>query len=199
MKPTNPRSKSQLETEKMTEEYTLKIPKFQWDRLQAALRKNTRDFITDCASYIGAPAKELLTKVQAEMNKENTPIAFFETDESLCEAYCIHDRFAMHCRKPALLNTHYCHSHQYPHSRPNIYISAAATKMKKLALPSDYGTEIPELWLEEKTNRVYNSELSCVGFLCPETSALTMFVVEDADLSSRDGFSDVSSFDNDIE
>jgi hypothetical protein len=175
-------------------EPTLKIPKFQWDRLQAALRKNTRDFITDCASYIGTPAKDLLAKVQIEINKDAVPIAFFDTDESPCEAYCLQDRFAMRCRKPALLNTRYCHSHQYPHSRPNIHIASHATKMKKLSLPSDYGSEIPELWLEEKTNRVYNSEQSCVGFYCPETSALTMFVVEDADMSSHDGFSDVSSF-----
>lgn len=178
----------------MSAEQTLKIPKFQWERLQAALRKNTRDFITDCASYIGTPSKDLLAKVQAELNKDQVQIAFFDTDESLCEAYCIHERFAMRCRKPALLNTHYCHTHQYPHSRPNIHISASAIKMKKLKLPSEYGTEIPELWLEEKTNRVYNSEQSCVGFYDTEANTLTMFSVEDADMSSRDGFSDVSSF-----
>lgn len=178
----------------MSTEQTLKIPKFQWERLQAALRKNTRDFIADCASYIGTPSKDLIAKVQAEMTKDSVSIAFFDTDESSCEAYCLRDRFAMKCRKPALLNTHYCHTHQYPHSRPNIYIPSSATKMKKLKTPSDYGTEIPELWLEEKTNRVYNSEQSCVGFFNTKTQSLTMFVVEDADMSSHDGFSDVSSF-----
>jgi hypothetical protein len=183
----------------MSAEQTLKIPKFQWDRLQAALRKNTRDFIADCASYIGTPPKDLIAKVQTELAKEPVPIAFFDTDESLCEAYCLNDRFAMRCRKSALVNTHYCHKHQYPHSRPNIYIHSSAIKMKKLSLPSEYGSEIPELWLEEKTNRVYNSEQSCVGFFDSETSALTMFVVEDADMSSHDGFSDISSFHSNID
>jgi hypothetical protein len=179
-------------------EQTLKIPKFQWDRLQAALRKNTRDFITDCASYIGTSPKDLIAKVQAELNKESVNIAFFDTDESLCEAYCIHDRFAIRCRKPSLINTHYCHLHQYPHSRPNIYIANNAIKMKKLQFSSEYGSEVPELWLEEKTNRVYNSEQLCVGFFDSHTSSLTMFVVENIDMSSHDGFSDASSFHSNV-
>jgi hypothetical protein len=175
-----------------TQTPSLHIPKFQWDRLQAALRKNTRDFITDCANYIGTNSKTLLAQVQAELNKEQMPINFFESDETSCEAYCIQDRFAMRCRKPALLNTHYCHKHQYPHSRPNIHIGLTATKMKKL---TGYDAEVPELWLEDKTNRVFNSQQLCVGFYDKESNSVTIFTVEDdADLSSRDGVSDVSSF-----
>ncbi len=191
MKDSDVRTKEQLTTKMNSTQPTIQIPKFQWDRLQAAIRKNTRDFITDCANYIGAPAKSLIAQVQAEINKEQMPINFFETDESPCEAYCLQGRFAMRCRKPALLNTTYCHSHQFPHSRPNIAILSSAVKMTKL---TGYDSEVPELWLEDKTNRVYNSEHLCVGFYDKESNAVTMFVVDDdADLSSRDGFSDVSS------
>jgi hypothetical protein len=168
----------------------LKIPKFQWERLQAALRRSTRDFITDCAEYMGVPAKDLIAKVQAEIIKEPTAVAFFETDEGECEAHLPSvGRFAHRCRKPSLTNTVYCHEHQ--HLRLNVFSPVTYTNMIKLSLPNP--DELPELWLEEPTGRIYTIDLRCIGFYDEKTEAITLFTVEDdLDIGSRDGLSDIS-------
>jgi hypothetical protein len=168
----------------------LKIPKFQWERFQAALRKSTRDFVTDCAGYIGVPAKDLIAKVNTELNKNPTSIAFFETDEGECEAYISSKhRFAYRCRKPTLTNTPHCHEHQ--HHRLNVHVPTFAVTMIRLSLPSEYNG--PDLWLEETTDRVYNAELQCLGFFDKKSGTLTFFSIEDdLDIGSRDGLSDIS-------
>lgn len=168
---------------------TLNIPKFQWERFQAALRKNTRDFITDCAEYIGVPSKDLITRVQKELAKDPTTLAFFETDEAECTAYKTCGSFAYYCRKPSLTNTAYCHEHQY--HRPNLTTISSVVSMRRLALPE--GNTMPDAWLEEITGRVYTVDKKCIGFFDKETEALTLFITEDLDADSRDGLSDVST------
>jgi hypothetical protein len=179
---------------KMSADQTLNIPKFQWDRLQAALRRSARDFITDCATYIGVPPKELITKVQREITKDPVSIAFFETDEAECMAFRLQgpdDRFAIRCRKPTLLNTSYCQCHQYPNTRVLIHEHTSAIKMTRLLPPIDT-CDVPEMWLEDITGRVYNGDHKCIGFYDKESDALTLFVVDEIDIDSRDGLSDIS-------
>lgn len=173
---------------------TLNIPKFQWERFQAALRKNTRDFITDCAEYIGVPSKDLISKVQKELTKDPTTIAFFESDEAVCTAYKSCGTFAYYCRKPTLTNTSYCHEHQ--HHRLMFHHVSSVVNMHRLEPPQ--GSDLPDIWLEECTGRVYTVDKKCIGFFDKETEALTVFVTDDLDIDSRDGLSDVSvTFDED--
>jgi hypothetical protein len=179
----------------MSNDQSINIPKFQWDRLQAALRKSTRDFITDCASYIGVPSKDLISKVQRELTKDPLPIAFFETDEAECMAFRLQgpdNRFAIRCRKPTLLNTSYCHSHQYPNTRVSIHEHSSAIKMTRLLPPPD-AYDVREMWLEDITGRVYNGDHKCIGFYDKESDTLSLFIVDEIDIDSHDGLSEISS------
>ena len=151
---------------------TLHVPRDAYEHFQAALRRESRQFITDCANILGHPPNQLIKEVQEKLKSQPISIGLFETDTSPgCLAYLRENTFAYRCRGPCLTNSQFCHRHQV-----NRMITDD-TKAQKHYVRLKTPASLPALWLDKETQEVVNVEHQCVGAYDNETGQLKIYVI----------------------
>jgi hypothetical protein len=125
---------------------TLHVPRDAFDHFQAALRRESRQFITDCANFLNIQQAQLIKEVQEKLKTPPVSIGLFETETNPgCLAYQKEDNFAYRCRAPCLTNTSFCHKHQV--SRMITDDTKASKKLVRLKTSAS----LPDLWFDDST------------------------------------------------
>jgi hypothetical protein len=149
---------------------TLHVPRDAFEHFTAALRRESRQFITDCANFLGLPPSQLIKDVQERLRAQPISVSLFETETNPgCLAYLKEDTFAYRCRAPCLSNSSYCHKHQV--NRIITDDSKATKKYTRLKTPAS----LPALWLDKETQEVVNIKHQCVGSYDSETGLLKIY------------------------
>jgi hypothetical protein len=153
---------------------TLHVPRDAFDHFQAALRRESRQFITDCANILKIPPNQLIKEVQEKMKAQPMTVSLLETEENPgCLAYLQEGTFAYRCRAPCLTNSKMCHKHQ------TTRITTDDKKaVKKLVRLKTYDG-LPALWFDKETTEVYNVHQQCVGNYDESTGQLKMLIPTD--------------------
>lgn len=153
---------------------TLNVPRDAFEHFQAALRRESRQFISDCASFLDVPPGQLIKEVQEKLKAQPISISLFETDSSPgCLAYLKQDSFAHRCRLPCLTNSTFCHKHQTNR------IITDDTKAKKKYIRLKGQPNFPELWLDDATNEVIDIHGRCVGIYDRDSQQLKLYVIDE--------------------
>ncbi len=154
---------------------TLHVPRDAFDHFQAALRRESRQFITDCANILKIPANQLIKDVQEKLKAQPMTVSLLETEENPgCIAYIQEGTFAYRCRTPCITNSKMCHKHQT--NRLTTDDTKTTKKLVRLKAPAD----LPALWFDPETTEVYNVQQQCVGNYDKETGQLKMLIPADS-------------------
>jgi hypothetical protein len=154
---------------------TLHVPRDAFDHFQAALRRESRQFITDCANILKIPPNQLIKEVQEKLKAQPISICLLETEENPgCLAYLQEGTFAHRCRSPCLTNTNMCHKHQYNR------ITTDDTKASKKLIRLKSSEGLPALWFDPETTEVYNVQQQCVGNYDSSSGQLKLLIPADS-------------------
>jgi hypothetical protein len=151
----------------------LPIPRDAFEQFQAALRRESKKLITDCAELLHVSPQELQKEVQEKLKGSPVQIALLETNEQPgCLAFIKENTFAHRCRNPCITNTTFCDKHLT--SRISINTNKAK-RLTRLA-PKD---DLPPLWIDRSTGIVYNVKQQAVGSFDASLGYLKMYVVQE--------------------
>jgi hypothetical protein len=152
---------------------TLHVPRDAFEHFQAALRRESRLFITDCANFLGLPPGQLIKEVQDKLKAQSVSVSLFESESSPgCLAYLKQDNFAPRCRLPCLTNSTFCHKHQ------TTRIITDDTKATKKYIRLKGQPNLPEMWLDDATNEVIDIHGRCVGTYDRDSQLLKLYVID---------------------
>ena len=143
-----------------------KVPRLLWESLEAVLLAQGKRYVRDIAKTLKVNEKELLKQVFS--TKDAVKIALHDTTTASlqCSAY-LPGQIVHLCRKPVLLGSIFCESHQQV--RPFITIPA---NLEKLA---DDGSR-PPLWTQAD-GTVLDATGSPCGIYNKDRSKLVLFEV----------------------
>lgn len=152
---------------------TLPVPRDAFEQFQAALRRESRKLIADCAEFLRISPQELQKEVQEKLKGSPIQVALLETEvHPGCLAFLKEDTFAYRCRAPPLTNTKFCDKHQTCRLTVN---TTAARKLTRLA-PKD---DLPPLWVDRLTGIVYNVKQQAVGKFDASLGDLKLYVIQE--------------------
>jgi hypothetical protein len=151
----------------MTEPINYPLPADLLDSLDEVLRNEARWLIKDMAKTLGIPAAPLLKQV---LDKKRS-VYLYEKNHTdyQCKALVPQKNIYTYCRKPNILHTDFCDSHQSwspPEKIPK-------QKLARIHVP--YDSNIPALWLDKKTGMIYNTFMDVCGTYDIGTCVLTIF------------------------
>ena len=143
-----------------------KVPRLLWESLEAILLAQGKRYVRDIAKTLKVNEKELLKQVFS--TKDAVKIALHDTTTTSlqCSAY-LPGSIVHLCRKPVLLGSSFCESHQQV--RPLVTTPA---NLEKLA---DDGSR-PPLWTQED-GTVLDATGSPCGIYNKDRSKLVLFQV----------------------
>jgi hypothetical protein len=151
----------------------LPVPRDAFEQFQAALRRESKRLIADCAEFLRVSPQELQKEVQEKLKGSPIQVALLETDEHPgCLAFLKEDTFAYRCRSPPLTNTKFCDKHQ------TCRLVVNTTKSRKLTrlAPKD---DLPPLWVDRQTQLVYNVKQQAVGTFDASLGCLKLYVIQE--------------------
>ena len=151
----------------------LPVPRDAFEQFQAALRRESKKLIADCAEFLRVSPQELQKEVQEKLKGGPVQIALLETNEHPgCLAFMKEHTFAYRCRNPCVTNTCFCNKHQITRMSVN---TSQARSLTRLA-PKD---DLPPLWVDRTTNVVYNANQQAVGSFDVSLGCLKMYVIQE--------------------
>lgn len=147
-----------------TKEY--KVPRLLWESLESVLLAQGKRYVREMAKTLKVNEKELLKRVFP--TKDAVHITLHDTTSASlqCTAY-LPGQIVHLCRKPVLLGSTFCESHQQ--ARPLVTTPA---NLEKLA---DDGTR-PPLWTQADGTVLDATGTSC-GMYHKDTSKLVLFQI----------------------
>lgn len=149
------------------------VPRDAFEQFQAALRRESRKLIVDCAEYLNINPQELQKDVFASLKGSPIQVALLETDEQPgCLAFMKEGTMAYRCRSPCLTNTKFCQKHQAVRLVVN---SEKSHSLTRLASKDD----LPPLYVDRKTAIVYNVKQQAVGSFDMKSNSLKMYVIQE--------------------
>lgn len=149
------------------------VPRDAFEQFQAALRRESKKLIADCAEFLRVSPQDLQKEVQEKLKGTPIQVALLETDEQPgCLAFLKEHTFAYRCRSPCITNTKFCDKHQ------TCQISVNTTKSRKLTrlAPKD---DLPPLWVDRQTGVVYNVKHQSVGTFDASLAYLKLYVIQE--------------------
>lgn len=150
------------------------VPRDAFDQFQAALRRETKRLIADCAEHLRVNPQELQKEIQEKLKGTPIQVALLETDEHPgCLAFMKEGTFAYRCRSPCITNTSFCDKHLT--CRINANISKSSRKLTRLA-PKD---DLPALWVNRENGIVYNVKQQAVGNFDVSLGYLKLYVIQE--------------------
>ena len=151
----------------------LPVPRDAFEQFQAALRRESKRLIADCAEFLCVRPQELQKDVQEKLKGSPIQIALLETtDQPGCLAFMKEGTFAHRCRDPCITNTSFCNKHQIARLSVN---TSKAKRLTRLALKDD----LPPLWVDRATSVVYNAKQQAVGSFDVGLSCLKLYVIQE--------------------
>ncbi len=151
----------------------LPVPRDAFEQFQAALRRESKKLIADCAEFLRVSPQELQKEVQDKLKNNPVQIAFLETNEHPgCLAFVKEDKFAHRCRTPCVTNTCFCDKHQ------NTRLSVNTKQAKSLTRLASKDN-LPALWVDRETGIVYNVKQQAVGSFDASLGYLKMYVIQE--------------------
>ena len=143
-----------------------KVPRLLWESLEAVLLAQGKRYVRDIAKTLKVNEKELLKQVFS--TKDAVKIALHDTTTASlqCSAY-LPGSIVHLCRKPVLLGSPFCESHQQVRS-----LVTTPANLEKLA---DDGSR-PPLWTQED-GTVLDATGSGCGIYNKDRSKLVLFEV----------------------
>ena len=150
--------------DKSDKEY--KVPRLLWESLEAVLLAQGKRYVRDMAKTLKVNEKELLKQVFPTKDAIKVTLHDTTTASLQCTAY-LPGQIVHLCRKPVLLGSTFCESHQ--RTRPLVTIPA---NLEKLA---DDGTR-PPLWTQADGTVIDATGSSC-GLYNKDRSKLVLFEV----------------------
>lgn len=149
------------------------VPRDAFDQFQAALRRESRKLIEDCAEFLNINPKELQKELQEKLKTSPIQVALLETEEQPgCLAFMKEGTMAFRCRTPCLTNTTFCEKHQ---SSRLIVNTSKSKRLTRLAAKDD----LPPLWVDRETGIVYNVKQQAVGSFDVSSQALRLYVIQE--------------------
>ncbi len=150
----------------------LSVPRDAFEQFQAALRRESKKLIADCAEFLHVSPSELQKEVQEKLKGQPVHISLLETEEQPgCLAFLKDDRFAYRCRTPCVTNTSFCDKHQVLRQCVN---TQQAKRLTRLA-----HKDLPALWLDRETEIVYNVKHQAVGRFDVSLGTLRLYVIQE--------------------
>jgi len=154
----------------MSENFThYPLPADLLDSLDEVLRNEARWLVKDMAKTLGVPAGPLLKQV---LDKKRS-VYLYEKEENnyQCKALIPQKNIYVYCRKPNILHTGFCDSHQSwtpPEKIP---------KQKLVRVEVPYDSSIPALWLDKETGSLYDTFMDICGSYNSDTCVISLFKV----------------------
>lgn len=150
---------------------SIKLPKQLVDSLHQAFLSEARRVCCDAAKLLHQDKQTVLAIL-----KKMPPIQFEVIDDSerptTCPVLLQTGAIVERCRRPCMLGTGVCISHQEESEPPSI--ESCATKLTRVKHSEP---NLGPLWCDEETRHVYSREGTCVGFLT-ETNVLELVTYE---------------------
>ena len=147
-----------------TKEY--KVPRLLWESFEAILLAQGKRYVREMAKTLRVNEKELLKRVFPTKDAVHITLHDTTTSSLQCTAY-LPGQIVHLCRKPVLLGSGFCESHQQV--RPLVSTPA---NLEKLA---DDGTR-PPLWTQADGTVLDATGTSC-GMYHKDTSKLVLFQI----------------------
>jgi hypothetical protein len=150
----------------------LPIPRDAFEQFQAALRRESKKLIADCAEFLRVSPSELQKEVQEKLKGQPFQIALLETEEHPgCLAFLKDDRFAYRCRSPCITNTTFCDKHQVSRQCVNTQKAKPLTRLSH--------KDLPALWFDRETEIVYNVKQQAIGRFDVSLGELRLYVIQE--------------------
>ena len=154
----------------MSESILYSLPSDLLDSLDEVLRNEARWLVKDMAKTLGIPATPLLKQV---LDKKRSVYLYEKEHTSYqCKALVPQKNIYVYCRKPNILHTSFCDSHQS--WIPPVKIPKQ--KLSRLQIP--YDTTIPPLWLDKETGMVYDTYMDIYGTYNSDSGVLSIFKLQ---------------------
>ncbi len=149
------------------------MPRDAFEQFQAALRRESKKLIADCAELLHVSPQELQKEVQEKLKNSPVQIALLETEEHPgCLAFIKESTFAHRCRNSCVTNTTFCHKHQTSRISVNTHNARSLTRLAQK-------DDLPPLWLDRSTGIVYNVKQQAVGSFDASLGYLKMYVIQE--------------------
>ena len=148
------------------DEKTYKVPRLLWESLESVLLAQGKRYVREMAKTLKVNEKELLKRVFPTKDAVHITLHDTTTSSLQCTAY-LPGQIVHLCRKPVLLGSMFCESHQQ--ARPLVTTPA---NLEKLA---DDGTR-PPLWTQADGTVLDATGTSC-GVYHKDTSKLVLFQI----------------------
>lgn len=148
------------------DEKTYKVPRLLWESLESVLLAQGKRYVREMAKTLKVNEKELLKRVFPTKDAVHITLHDTTTASLQCTAY-LPGQIVHLCRKPVLLGSMFCESHQQ--ARPLVSTPA---NLEKLA---DDGTR-PPLWTQADGTVLDATGTSC-GTYHKDTSRLVIFQI----------------------
>jgi hypothetical protein len=143
-----------------------KVPRLLWESLESVLLAQGKRYVREMAKTLKVNEKELLKRVFPTKDAVRITLHDTTTVSLQCTAY-LPGQIVHLCRKPVLLGSTFCESHQQ--ARPLVSTPA---NLEKLA---DDGTR-PPLWTQSDGTVLDATGTSC-GMYHKDTSKLVLFQI----------------------
>ena len=149
------------------------VPRDAFEQFQAALRRESRKLISDCAEFLRVNPQELQKEIQEKLKGSPIQVALLETEEQPgCLAFIKEGTMAYRCRTPCLTNTKFCDKHQAARLTVD---TKKSRRLTRLAQKDD----LPALWVDRETGIVYNVKQQAVGNFDVSLGYLKMYVIQE--------------------
>ena len=148
---------------------SVKIPSSLFDTLQAAFKLEARRICRNAATLLKRPEKEVIDKV---LGGSQINLQIIDDNELpiSCPVILRHETILERCRRPCLLGTGRCLSHQAV-----VFQDTLPSNIQKLTRIGCSPENPESLWCDEMTGYVYTSSGTIVGFYKDEILEIYSF------------------------
>jgi hypothetical protein len=148
-----------------------KVQRVLWESLEAVLLAQSKKYITEIASRLELPEKELIRRVLPSSDCLKIYIQDSNDTDNQCKAYIQDDEITGYCRKPVVYGTEFCHFHRT--KRMTVIKELNPLLLRKIKDRKD----CDNMWVDEK-NTLYNSKGTIVGKLNNNDGKIQLFVIK---------------------